>query len=118
MSRNVVFDLDGTLCTQSGPDYEKAQPIPEAIEVVNRLYDDGYTILIYTARFMGRNKSDIHKTYHEGYEFTKRQVDGWGIRHHRLMMGKPPADIVIDDLAVFFTPDWNEIDKQIRDKVK
>jgi hypothetical protein len=34
------------------------------------------------------------------------------------MMGKPPADIVIDDLAVFFTPDWNEIDKQIRDKVK
>jgi len=118
VSRNLVFDLDGCLCTQSNPDYENAQAFPEAIEVVNKLYDDGYTILIYTARFMGRNGNDIHKTYHEGYDMTKRQLANWGVRYHRLLMGKPPADAVIDDRAVFFTPDWQEIDKQIREKVK
>ncbi len=118
MSRNLVFDLDGTLCTQSSPDYENAQPIREAIEVVNKLYDDGYTILIYTARFMGRNGNDIHKAYHDGYDLTKRQLEGWGVRHHRLLMGKPPADAVVDDLALFFKPDWNEIDRKIREKVK
>ncbi len=117
MSKKVVFDLDGTLCTSSAPDYENAQAIPEAVEVVNRLYDEGFTILVYTARFMGRNGSDIHKTYHEGYDFTKKQLEKWGIKHHRLMMGKPPADVVIDDLAVFFQPDWKEIEKRIREKV-
>ncbi len=118
MSRVLVFDLDGTLCTQANPDYEKAQPVPEAIEVVNKLYDDGYTILIYTARFMGRNACDIHKAYHDGYELTKRQLDSWGVRYHRLLMGKPPADAVIDDRALFFTPDWNQIDTKIRENVK
>jgi hypothetical protein len=33
-------------------------------------------------------------------------------------MGKPPADAVVDDLALFFKPDWNEIDRKIREKVK
>ena len=118
MSRKIVFDLDGCLCSQSNPDYENAKPITEAIEVVNRLFDDGYTIVIFTARFMGRNHNDMHKAYHDGYELTKRQLDGWGVRHHQLIMGKPSADAIVDDLAVFFTPNWPEIEKQLRDKVK
>jgi hypothetical protein len=34
------------------------------------------------------------------------------------MMGKPPADVVVDDRAVFFTPDWQAVDRQIRGRVK
>jgi hypothetical protein len=118
VKRHLVFDLDGTLCTQANPEYHNAEPIPEAIEVVNRLYDDGYTILIYTARFMGRNAWDIHMAYHDGYELTRQQLDGWGVRYHRLLMGKPPGDLVIDDRALFFTPDWPAIEKQIRERVE
>jgi hypothetical protein len=118
MTRKIVFDLDGCLCTQVDGDYENAQPFPGAISVVNKLYEDGYTVLIYTSRFMGRNRNDLHKAYHDGYEFTKRQLAGWGVQYHCLMMGKPPADVVVDDRAVFFTPDWQAIDRQIREKVK
>lgn len=110
----VVFDLDGCLCTQAGGSYADAQPIPDAIAVVNRLYDEGFAVLIYTARFMGRNRSDLHATYDEGFELTRRQLAGWGVRYHRLMMGKPPADVVVDDRAVFFRPDWNAIEEDIR----
>ncbi len=74
--------------------------------------------MIYTARFMNRNQNDLHKAYHDGYEFTKKQLALWGVRHHYLMMGKPPADIVVDDRAVFFSPDWPSIDQQIRRKLK
>jgi hypothetical protein len=118
VTRKIVFDLDGCLCSQADGDYETAQPFPDAIGVVNRLYEDGFTILIYTSRFMNRNQNDVHKTYHDGYEFTKRQLAGWGVQYHCLMMGKPPADVVVDDRAVFFTPDWKAIDRQIRERLK
>ena len=44
------FDLDGTLCTNTDGEYEKALPFYDRIQVVNRLYDSGHTIIIETAR--------------------------------------------------------------------
>lgn len=118
MSRKrITFDLDGCLCTQVEQDYNDAQPLAAAINVVNKLYDEGYTITIYTSRFMGRNGNDLHKTYHEGYEFTRKQLAAWQVKHHFLFMGKPPTDIVVDDRSVFFKPDWPAIEQQIREKL-
>ena len=46
-----VFDIDGTLCTLvNNADYKKAQPLPNRIEIVNKLYDEGHYIKLYTAR--------------------------------------------------------------------
>jgi histidinol phosphatase-like enzyme len=115
--RRIVFDLDGCLCSQVEGDYEQARPFPEAIAVVNRLYRDGYQIIIHTARFMGRNRNDMHQAYHDGYELTKRQLAAWGVLYHCLIMGKPPADVVVDDRAVFFTPQWELIERHIREEL-
>ena len=52
-----VFDIDGTLCTKATDfDYDGSEPIQERIDVVNRLYDEGHTIIMQTARGMGRCK--------------------------------------------------------------
>tara|TARA_R100001230_G_C5620805_1_gene130352 strand:+ start:61 stop:279 length:219 start_codon:yes stop_codon:yes gene_type:complete len=47
-------DIDGTICTQENKndtlDYDKAKPRPEQIQKINKLYDDGHTIVYWTAR--------------------------------------------------------------------
>ena len=79
--KTICFDLDGVLCTNTWGEYEKAQPIKEAINKVNNLYLNGYKIIIFTARYMGRNNEDIDKVYNIGYAKTKKQIDSWGINY-------------------------------------
>ena len=88
------FDLDGTLCTQfSDKDYTKAEPIKEAIAEVNRLYNEGHTIIIDTAR---GSTSGINWR-----ETTEQQLAKWGTKYHRLIVGnKIHADVFVDDKAV------------------
>ena len=112
-SRKVVFDLDGCLCSQTDGDYEKAKPIEEAIDLVNRLHDSGHEVVIHTSRFMGRSKGEVARAYNEGFTFTQQQLRAWGVRYHLLVMGKPAADLVVDDRSVFFRPDWNQIATEI-----
>ena len=116
-SKKVCFDVDGVLRTQTKGDYENAKPIKEAIELVNKLYDEGYRITLYTSSFMGRSKSDQREAYEVGYEFNKKQLQDMGVKYHELFMGKPPTDALVDDQAVFFNPDWDLIEKEIRSKL-
>jgi hypothetical protein len=87
--KKYCFDLDGTLCTNTEGDYEKAQPLSSRIKKVNELYESGDYILIFTAR-----------GYVTGIDWTiltKNQLTTWGVKHHELLLGKPFADIYIDD---------------------
>jgi intein-encoded DNA endonuclease-like protein len=40
----------------------------------------------------------VNKTY---YKFTKDQLEKWGVKYHKLIMGKPSGDIYIDDKGVY-----------------
>ena len=85
------FDIDGTLCTKTDGRYEEAEPFHQRIAVVNRLYDTGHTIVLFTARgtVTGINWRDL----------TERQLSAWQVKYHQLLFGKPQADIFIDDRA-------------------
>jgi cytidyltransferase-like protein len=88
------FDLDGTLCTSvQNSDYTQAQPFQKAIDYVNSLYDTGLRIIIFTGRGSSSGK--------DWTEFTKQQIDGWGLKYHELITNrKPTYDVIIDDKAV------------------
>jgi len=90
--KSYCFDLDGTLCSNSEGEYAQAVPLPERILKVNELYDLGNKILIYTARGT--------VTGIDWRELTQNQLDEWGIKHHELRLGKPFADIYVDDRGV------------------
>ena len=92
-----VFDIDGTLCTLTDGDYEQAKPMIDRIEKVNELYDLGHIILLNTARGMGR--TDNAPLYAERLfkKFTEKQLEDWGVKYHKLFMGKPSGDVYIDD---------------------
>jgi trehalose-6-phosphatase len=88
--KTYCFDLDGTLCSiTENQEYYKAVPYNEMINIVNKLYNEGNSIKIYTARGM-LNGKDFKK-------LTKNQVNEWGIKYHQLIMNKPSADLYIDD---------------------
>lgn len=93
-----VFDLDGTLCTvERGTlglkDYGKAIPIKKRIDFVNKLYDEGHLIKIETARGA--------QTDQDWKEFTKAQLDMWGVKYHVLRVGvKMHGTWYIDDKGI------------------
>jgi capsule biosynthesis phosphatase len=84
----LVIDIDGTICTQEN-NYINAQPCRDVIARINQLYDDGFEIVIFTARGTV-----------SGFDWrsdTMRQLNDWGVKYHELILGKPAADFYIDD---------------------
>lgn len=99
------FDIDGTLCSNTEGDYENAQPFRGVIEEVNHLFKEGHRILLYTARGS--------TTGIDWLNLTKRQMDSWNVKYHALFMGKPTADVYIDDKAINIL-DWKDKKLQAR----
>ena len=102
----ICVDLDGTLCSISKGDYFKAKPKIKAIKKVNNLYMKGNKIIIFTARFMGRNNDSISKAKKAGHSLTLKQLKKWKLKFHKLIMGKPSYDILIDDKAFGYSKRW------------
>jgi hypothetical protein len=92
-----VFDIDGTICTNTDGEYTAAKPYIERIEKINKLYDEGNIIIFQTARGMGRSDNCIAYATKSFKELTKNQLEEWGVKYHVLFLGKPSADIYIDD---------------------
>jgi hypothetical protein len=90
--KTYCFDIDGTLCTNTDGDYEAAQPFTSRIEHVNALFTAGHTISLFTARGS--------TTGIDWRIVTENQLATWGVRYHTLIMGKPYADLFIDDKAI------------------
>jgi glycerol-3-phosphate cytidylyltransferase len=87
------FDFDETICFRnSGEDYTKAFPISGVVEHINKLYDDGHRILIFTARGASSGRYWLNVTYNQCLE--------WGLKFHSINPRKPSYDIIIDDKAI------------------
>ena len=99
-----VFDIDGTICSamceNKGQDYAAAVPNKKRIDKINNLYDEGNTIIMLTARGMGRSKNNQVAAYTMFYDFTLQQLKEWGVKFHYLYLGKPAGDVYIDDKGI------------------
>lgn len=108
-----VFDIDGTICTKvTDGNYSSAKPIKNRIEIVNRLYEEGNTIIFQTARGMGRSGNSQAFAWEFFGDFTKKQLNDWGVKFHSLFMGKPAGDIYIDDKAIHDIDFFNQYKEQ------
>lgn len=89
--KSLIFDLDGTICDSDLKDYSIAEPDEAIITLINKLYDNGNTIIIFTARGATSGK--------DWRSVTEKQLKRWGVRYHQLIMGYP-KDLVVDDVAI------------------
>lgn len=94
--KTIMVDLDGVICTEERT-FERplAEPIAGAREALQQLRDAGHTVVIYTARNWPE------------YRVTKKWLDDHGFAYDGLHMGKPVADLWIDDRAIPFT-NWTD----------
>ena len=87
----IYVDIDETICFYDGErDYSLAKPCLENIKKINILYDKGNQIVYWTAR---GSVTEI-----DWYDITKKQLDEWGCKYHKLSVGeKPHYDLLICD---------------------
>lgn len=92
------IDIDGTICNVvAEADYGASKPYVSRVEHVNRLYDAGHTIILWTGRHWNH------------LSVTRKQLFTWGVKYHALIMAKPVADVYIDDRAMNDTNFFGEI---------
>jgi beta-phosphoglucomutase-like phosphatase (HAD superfamily) len=90
--KTIMVDMDGVLASEERT-FERAlaKPLDGAREALQRLRAAGHTIIVYTARGWAE------------YRMTKAWLDDNGFVHDGLHMGKPIADLWIDDRALRHT---------------
>jgi len=102
----IIIDMDGTICTEEKTYSRSLAKVKEgAAKSINTLYEQGHTIIIYSAR-----------TWME-YEMTAHWLKANNIKYHQLILGKPIGDVWIDDRALTFD-NWENIEKQLQIKQK
>jgi len=79
--KNYLIDIDGTV-TDDVPNEEPERmkhvlPFPDALEILNKWYDEGHIITFFTSRT------------EEVREITEAWLDRHGFKYHGLLMGKP-----------------------------
>lgn len=79
--KNYLIDIDGTICDDI-PNEEPermvdAKVYPEALETLNRWYDQGHIITFFTSRL----------EEHRGV--TEKWLNDHGFKYHGLLMDKP-----------------------------
>ena len=121
--RRIVVDCDGVIAGKAhGGDYSKARPLKHGIEQVNKLYDEGWDITLFTARYGERRGGNINQMYQAGYVEWLKWLEDNGVNYTNAYMGKPPAVLYIDDKAARVNGDdedgWGEVWKEVEELKK
>ena len=79
--KNYLIDIDGTICddipNEQPERMSSANVYPEALETLNRWYEQGHIITFFTSRL------EIHR------DVTKKWLSSHGFNYHGLLMDKP-----------------------------
>ena len=100
-AHTICIDLDNTLCRSVPDQYESAQPMPGALEALRQLKQDGWFVVICTARHFNH------------WATTRDWLDRHGFEYDQIVYGKPPARFYIDDRAIPFGGDWSEVRERL-----
>jgi len=111
MKRNfkkiLCFDIDGVICkTNKIRNYKKSFPIKKNINYINKLYEQNYKIILFTARFMGRSNENANLAKKKASKLTLAQIKKWKLKFHKIYFGKPSYDLFIDDKNLSFKNNW------------
>ena len=99
-TKTIVFDVDDTVLTTKNRDYENSQPKMEVITGMRAMKEAGWTIILHTARGMGRSNGNIESVRQEVIEEIEKFCTKYDVPYDTIMIGKPWAAYYVDDKAM------------------
>lgn len=98
----IIYDLDETLCSKKQPheSYLDVKPIQPVIDQLNNFYDQGYEIIISTARNMVTQNNHVSKVVGNIGLDTMLWLEKYNIKYHGLDWGKEYGICYCDDKAI------------------
>ena len=94
--KRIILDFDDTLAFNENRDWANAKPNMKLIEKTNKLFDEGWTIDIFTARgsISCTTREEARQKYESG---MKEWLNKHQVKHHSISFDKPLAAYYIDD---------------------
>lgn len=112
----IAIDFDGTICRDQYPDIGGLQPY--AKDTINKLYDEGHYIIIWTCRENALLLDAINWLLDNGVRFHRVNAHNPdNIERYGGNTRKVSADMYIDDRQIGGLPTWNQIYKIINQKL-
>lgn len=104
--KTICIDIDGTICRYSKwiSPYHFGEILPNAKEIINRLHEDGWYIIIFSTR----SDKEIIKDFLIRNNIYFDSINNNPYQPQNAVGGKPLADIYLDDRAITFKGDWNQ----------
>ena len=104
--RRVLIDFDGVMMQRgNGSIYAKGRPIAGALQAIKGLKDLGYEIKIFTTRASSEGS---------GVEMVESWLLDYGVKHDGITGEKLDAEYYIDDKAIAFRGNWEDVLDEIR----
>lgn len=106
--KTICFDIDGVICKTKNGNYKNSKPIKKNINLINSLFNKGYHIKIFTARYMGRTNDNRRLAQLKAKNLTISQLKKWKVKYNSIYFGKISYDMIVDDKAIFFKKNWTK----------
>jgi hydroxymethylpyrimidine pyrophosphatase-like HAD family hydrolase len=102
----IAIDFDDTIANDSFPDISKATLKENADKIINRLYDEGYYIIIWTCRFSDKHINDMIN-FLKGFKIKYNNINK---NYEGLTFTPYPKiyyDVLIDDRSFIKDIKWD-----------
>ena len=101
--KRLIVDLDGTLTQANTSDYEQVTPRLDVIEQLRHYHQQGFTIVISTARNMRTYEGNVGKINIHTLPIITAWLDKHQVPYDEILVGKPWCGhdgFYIDDRAI------------------
>ena len=111
--KTIAVDFDGTIASYKGFEGKGVfgEPVPGVKEALQFLIEKGYRIIIHTTRSETHSIKEYlnyHSIPFHFINFNPKNID------LGCSLGKPLADVYVDDRAIQFKGDWEYTNLQIQ----
>jgi capsule biosynthesis phosphatase len=98
--RTLCVDVDDTICFTKGFDYTTSTPNDPVVEKLRQAHNNGWRIVLYTARGQGRSGGTIETVADDIHREISDFCERFDVPFDAIVVGKPLARWYVDDKAV------------------